>query len=338
MGVMCDLEWRSVLAEFLPGQQFRAIALGNRGGFSGAALWRIEADHRLLCLKAWPEQPGTVNQLEQIHRLTTRARQAGLLFVPEVRSRPAGATWARSSNRLWDLTGWMPGAADFHDQPNSARLSAASIALGRIHAAWQVERSIGPCPAIARRLDALSDWNKLLNSGWRLNIRDMPDPPWRAILLRAGDVVRATLPRLEAMLSAWHDRSVPLQVCIGDVWHDHILFQGDSVSGVIDFGGLRIDHVATDIGRLIGSLIGDDDNSWATALAAYRTIRPLTWEEEALARLLDQTGVVVSLTNWLRWMGNGERTFSDPAPVIQRVQQLVTRVEGWKGQAGIFAE
>ncbi len=51
---------------------------------------------------------------------------------------------------------------------------------------------------------------------------------------------------------------VPIQPCIGDIWHDHILFLGDGVSGLVDFGGMRADTVAGDIARLLGSLVADD--------------------------------------------------------------------------------
>ena len=36
------------------------------------------------------------------------------------------------------------------------------------------------------------------------------------------------------VLNRWADRDVPLQPCIRDVWHDHVLFEGDKVTGLID--------------------------------------------------------------------------------------------------------
>jgi homoserine kinase type II len=137
------------------------------------------------------------------------------------------------------------------------------------------------------------------------------------------------------MLRAWGDKPVSLQPCIGDVWHDHILFEGERISGVIDFGAARLDHRAADVGRLIGSLVGDDESAWATAIAAYRTVRPLSWEAEAFARLLDRSGIVVSLFNWLRWCGRGERKFEDTETVAAHLAGLVKRVEGWSDSSKI---
>ena len=47
-------------------------------------------------------------------------------------------------------------------------------------------------------------------------------------------------------------RPVPFNLCIGDVWHDHILFEGDAVTGMIDFAAAKVDHVAADLARLLG--------------------------------------------------------------------------------------
>ncbi len=134
---------------------------------------------------------------------------------------------------------------------------------------------------------------------------------------------------LGVMLTPWQTKSVRLQPCIGDVWHDHILFEADQVSGIIDYGAVRTDHPATDVGRLIGSLVADDEEGWTTGLAAYRAVRAFSWEEESLARLLNRSGAIVSLFNWLRWCGRGERTFTDPNAVTKRLAELVERIEKW---------
>ena len=119
---------------------------------------------------------------------------------------------------------------------------------------------------------------------------------------------------MPALLAPWKNKRLPQQPCLGDVWHDHILFEGDQVSGVIDFGGVRVDHVAADLGRLIGSLVGDDDAAWTAAMAAYRALRPLSWEEEALARLLDRTGAIIALLRLLAPLVGGRRAGTAASP------------------------
>ncbi len=67
--------------------------------------------------------------------------------------------------------------------------------------------------------------------------------------------------------------AAPLQPCIRDVWHDHVLFVGDDVSGLVDFGAMQPDSVAADIARLLGSLAGDDRQAWTIGLAAYESVQ-----------------------------------------------------------------
>lgn len=291
----------------------------------------MQGDFAPLCLKAWPSQGFDPNLLERMHALMSRARRARLTFVPEIRARADGQTWIKSNGRYWDLTTWMPGQADFHQHPAPVRLAAACGALAQIHAAWQPNSgSSGACPSVARRLDALTDWNKLLATGWRYNANETPEQSWRPLLVRAWNLAVDHGHHLSVMLGSWQTKPVRLQPCIGDVWHDHILFEADRVSGIIDYGAVRTDHPATDVGRLIGSLVADDEAGWATALAAYRAVRALSWEEESLARLLDRSGAIVSLFNWLRWCGRGERTLADPDAVTKRLAELVERVEKWQ--------
>jgi Ser/Thr protein kinase RdoA (MazF antagonist) len=342
MGVMSEsqsiLDWQSALHDFLPGQQIRAISLGNRGGFSGASIWRVEAGSREFCLKAWPQSTKESSHLVRMHGWMKTARRAGLTFVPRVNAAGGGETWVRVSDRFWDLTDWMPGAADFHQHPSLERLAAAGVALAQVHESWYSHRSKGICPSIERRLEAIANWNRLAALEGSRSAALILEPEWIELLARAGERLAFWSPRLEVMLSGWRQKPVALQPCIGDIWHDHILFQRDAVSGIIDFGSARIDHPATDVGRLFGSLNADDDSSWASALVGYRSVQPFSWEDESLARLLDRTGVIVSLINWSRWIGRGERTFQDPVAVTRRLRSLVERVEGWKGPSGIVKE
>src|SRR6202023_1230336 len=80
------------------------------------------------------------------------------------------------------------------------------------------------------------------------------------------------------------------QPCVCDVWHDHVLFEGDTVSGLIDFGGAKVDSVAVDLARLLGSMAGDDPVLRDAGFGAYVAVRPLSLGEVDLVTLLDRTG------------------------------------------------
>jgi Ser/Thr protein kinase RdoA (MazF antagonist) len=309
-------------------RQANRIALGNRGGFSGARLWRLETPAGNFCLRAWPPGDPTPERLQSIHDLMRRARESGLGFVPAVITRVDGATVAHATGHLWDITTWMPGAADFHARPTRPRLEAACAALGLLHRAWApVESRTGHCPAIQRRLDAYHQWRRHCEAGWRP--LPMPGDPIQPVAARAWRVLRRRLEDVPRALSPVAGIALPLQPCLCDIWHDHVLFEGDAVSGLIDFGSVKLDHVAVDLARLLGSMVGDDHAMRDAGLRSYAQIRPLSEEEEALILVLDQTGVLIGMVNWLTWLYHEGRPFEERRAVAQRLEVLVRRAEGW---------
>ncbi len=131
------------------------------------------------------------------------------------------------------------------------------------------------------------------------------------------------------MLEPWRTAVLPLHACLRDVWHDHVLFEGDRVSGIIDYGAARVDHVSVDLARMLGSLVEDDRALWDAGLEAYRRVRPLSDAEEGLAVALDRAGTILSVANWLRWLAVEERAYEDPAAARRRMATLVARLERW---------
>jgi hypothetical protein len=75
--------------------------------------------------------------------------------------------------------------------------------------------------------------------------------------------------------------------------------------------------------------VGDDASGWRTGLQAYRQLAPLTEEEEELAHALDETGIVVAVANWLRWLYEERRSFADLSVVARRLTEVVERLESF---------
>jgi Ser/Thr protein kinase RdoA (MazF antagonist) len=144
---------------------------------------------------------------------------------------------------------------------------------------------------------------------------------WWHVEHRRGELV--------SLLSPWAGPR-PVQPCICDVWNRHLLFEGDRLTGLVDYGEAKIDHVAVDLARLLGDLAGDDEAGWQTGLAAYRSLRPLTAEEERLARVLDRSGVVLGAAAWLRRLYLEGRRYDDMQAVSRRLGVLVTRMDRWE--------
>jgi Ser/Thr protein kinase RdoA (MazF antagonist) len=299
--------------------------LGSHGGFSGASLWRLETPAGNFALKAWPANWRAPADLAWIHGLMGQA--AAHPWMPRVMATTGGPTFVELHGRLWEVVTWMPGGADFGQSPSPARLEAAATALAQLHQSWRTDGSpIEACPAALRRQAAWQAWNELIQTGWRPTFA--PPDPYRQIAERLWQLVQLKLDAVPMMLSAWLNRKVPVQPCVCDLWHDHVLFTGDAVTGIVDFGSAKLDHVSVDLARLFGSLIGGDDAQWQIALAAYERVRPLSMPERLLARVLDRTGVLLAAANWLKWLYHENRVYPDAAAVIARLESLARRLAG----------
>jgi Ser/Thr protein kinase RdoA (MazF antagonist) len=279
-------------------------------------------------LRAWPPNFLPSDRLVAIHGLMRTARRAGLVFVPAVCSTPAGTTWLEAAGRLWDLTSWLPGRPDFHDQPTRARLEAACTALAQLHAAWSLDVvGRGICPALQRRLAAAREWTALLASGWRPAFSPEYMPPIHPWAERAWNLLPDQIELIPRRLAPWLTRDFVLHPCLCDVWHDHVLFEGSRVTGIVDYGSVKTDHETVDLARLLGSLVPGDQEQWEAGLEAYARLRPLTEEEKILVTVLDETGTCLAAANWLKWLYLERRSFEDQTAVAARLAVFVCRLE-----------
>lgn len=315
---------REVLGHYTALPRGNLVFLGNHGGFSGAGLWRLETPAGSYCLKAWPKNWRSPRDLAWIHALMQQA--SAFPWMPRVMPASNGETFLAATGRLWDLTTWMPGVSDFSQKPSAARLEAACTALALLHQAWTKHGQISfdVCPAVVRRWESLTTWQALLQSGWRPAcgpldlLATCTEELWQLLKLRIGEVPR--------LLAPWLGQSVAIQPCICDLWHDHVLYQDDAVSGIIDFGSAKTDHVAVDLARLLGSMVPGDEAMWDIGLSAYHRLRPLSLLERELARDLDVTGSILAATHWLRWLYHDQRRHDLPEAVRARLTQLVQRL------------
>jgi hypothetical protein len=320
---------RAVLAQF--GVEPVAIdPLGCHGGFSGATLWRVTTPHGIWCLKAWP-MTCQVEQLRHAHWLMRQGRSAGLEYVPAPHDSADGSGCVTTTGHIWDLATWQPGRADFHAHPTAGRLEAACVALANLHRAWRPARPArGGLPAIRRRLAAAEQWQTLLRAGWQPDFRACGDEEIAAWAERAWVVLGFAVRRVPAWLAGWSDVILPLQPCLCDLWHDHVLYTDEEITGLVDYGSAKTDHVSVDLARMLGSLVEDDTALRETALDAYDDEAGLSADERALVDLLDRTGTIISLTHWLRWIYHDERHVpNDKDRVASRIAGLVRRVESW---------
>ncbi len=311
-------------------QPVQAEYLAGAGGFSGASFWRLKTARGMLCLRCWPREHPSRERLEFIQAVLWHVHQEGFRRLPLPLETRTHAGYVCEAGRLWELTPWCPGEADYHRKPCPAKLQAALAALAQFHhaaASFPLPNSSHEVsPGIAERFERLQGWSagRLEELNAAIGPRDWPELEFRAREWLA--LVRAAIARVQPNLAKTVVLAAPLQPCIRDIWHDHVLYLGDEVSAFVDFGAMRPDSVAADVARLLGSMAGDDPRAWEAGLAAYQRIRPLSDAETTLAGAFDQANTVLAGLNWLEWIYLERRHFENRQAVLERLDWNLPRL------------
>jgi len=274
----------------------------------------------------------TRQRLLEIHRLLERVNHRGVRQVPVPIAAVSASTVVEVDGRLWQLEPWMPGQADFRDAPTDRRLESAMQVIAQWHmAATSSDRRptpaqpTGPSPTVGERADLIGDYQSRLPAIEDTLGRET-DERFRDAGVRITAQFRRMSQDIAGQLASVRSAEVPLQPCIRDLWHDHLLFSGKELTGLIDFGAVRTDTVACDLSRLLGSLFGNDSDGWRRALAAYESVRPLQDNEAALLQPLDHSGVLLSGMTWLKRRCLLRSEIPDIDRVSERLESIAERL------------
>lgn len=324
--------WNAYPGEYLPRQ---ITFLDAAGGFSGAKFWRLSNARGEFLLRRWPQEHPDPLRLAYIHAVLQHAQRRGFARIPALVPTQSGQTFAEVQEHLWELTTWISGSARLAKHPQPADLQAALQAVAEFHRAVSDFPHSGPKRGCSPGLQERAQRLKFYCSGGSQALRTLiqhAEPTdqvpaeigalaWQLLGLfdQAAEIVARTL-RLALEIEA------PLQPCIRDLRPEHLLFAGDSVCGLVDFGSLRLENPATDLARLLGDVAADDASLWQLALQSYQQHRPLSAEEQQLVLAFDQTGVLLGGLTWLEWLYRQRRTFPDFQPVAIRLRHYLARL------------
>lgn len=309
------------------------------GGFSGARIWKLETAGGAYALRATDAAAIDANRLSGLHRLVAHVHSRGLTQVAQPEHTLEGTTFVEDAGLIWQLEPWMPGVADFSKNPDQARLAAAIGCVGRWHQAaadfvphdsesrWFYSARSASSSGLAERLREIGRWNRPACEELRLRLNSSSWPDFADLGRSLLDRFTTLAPRIAGRVKLGLSTGVRIQPCLRDIWHDHVLFTGDRVTGLIDPNGARSDSVATDLARLLGSLVGDDGCAWDAGLKSYQEVRPLTLDELALVEIFDQSAVLLSGMTWLDWHCLQGREFERRDTVLDRLRMLLARLE-----------
>ena len=307
------------------------------GGFSGAGVFKVETAKARYCLRRWPVGHTSAIRVLAIHELLALAKDHGVATVSVPLKSGSGTTLPEVNAAFWQLEPWMSGVADFLAAPNEERLKSAMTQLARFHNAvgdwvpsvgagqWFQPGNIKACPTITNRIRMIDSYASSIADLEAALARES-DARFRDAGVRVALLFRSAHLDVQRELAVVEGLPVPLQPCIRDLWHDHLLFQGDELSGIVDFGAMATDSVCCDLSRLLGSLFGDDSASWQRGIGYYEVVRTLTESEHRLLRPLDRSSVLLSGMTWLKRRYVLRNTPADLSRVCDRLDAILVRL------------
>lgn len=304
------------------------------GGLSGAGIWRCNSSgDAVYCLRQWPTPHPSAERLGFIHTAMQFAREQGLAFVPGL-MRNENATFILAEGKFWEVTEWMRGASHYLAEPNQTKLWSAIESLAALHRTlFFLEHHVAAgSPAVAQRIELLERWlsKEQVDGGkYERSLRDANElalvQPTLAALQYHGPKLLVELRRIQVA-------EVMLQPVLRDIWSDHVLYVEDQVTGIIDYGAMKVDEPATDLARLLGSLEPFDAVLREKAVARYNellaptgapipaaTAPSVDWQR---VNMLDRSGSLLTALQWLQWLVVERRKFSVAIELLQKRWQL----------------
>jgi len=283
--------------------------------FSGASVWRGERDGQpLYAMKAWPPSLDA-SRLVGIHQ---RMRQTKLEYVPAIIEATSGNTVVISDGHVWDVTAWMPGVPRLIEAPTREAISAACVAVAGLHRCWVSNLTPQPPPAVLRRLNMLNQWEAT-------PLPNYFDRELTAVLRLGHALVRAHISEVRKSLSSWANVNVPIQTCLCDLHAAHVLFEGDRVRGIIDYGAMKLDTPAVDLARLLADCTWDNPKLFWHGVDAYQSaLGSIHMPDPRLIEVLAKTMPLCAVANWhLRLSGA-----LPPNLPIERIKARIGRLLG----------
>ncbi len=314
----------------------RCRLTGVTPGFSGAVVHRVELPERTMALRGWPRDDLPPTRLHGLHAFLRHVFDAGLEVVAVPTTASNGDTLVHVAGRAWQLEPWMPGAPELLERPTPARVAAAAQCLATCHEAagafvpdhhgheWFGVRT-GPPPAVVeriRRIEVLQA-GQLQRLSERLAVEQTRFAELGRLFVERFRQNAATVRRELESLARERVRLLP---CWRDLHGEHVLYEGDRVTGLLDASACRVESVAVDLARLLGDVLGDDSSARDAAVAAYTAVRRLTVVERELVDVLDRSAVLLMGLTWLdRCYSRGWAIDTDPR-VLSRLERIAGRL------------
>jgi Ser/Thr protein kinase RdoA (MazF antagonist) len=312
-------------------------------GLSDSPVWRLSTSFGEICMKAWPESRYSMQRLEYIAACLQHARSNEMEWIPFEYKTDNGEPFLRASGYYWQACQWMRGSPDVSGQVSFPRRHSAAHTLARMHHCWsRIGSNVAQSPGIQDRLTLLEKANRDWSMLARLAESASSD---------FGDLANKTLAHhrrsSQRLIAKCQQilRPTMIHFVIRDIHCEHVLYDNDRVTGVIDFGAARVDEPLLDLVRLFSSQSPTDRTARYETLQIYIEKKDELYRGESTVSdfslsfldakktieefaLIDEISTLLSAFQWVQWILLENRSFSCPRKtIIDRLSSLVHRLD-----------
>ncbi|WP_437191455.1 phosphotransferase [Planctomicrobium sp. SH527] len=337
--------WQSIAEHFLPSQVEVQCTSAVSGGFSSAQVVRVVTSIGDFALRGTPCAQADEQTVLCRHHWQKELANSGIPVPVPQQEQTTGRTLLQHDNQFWQMETWLPGKSVTGSEITPSQVAAMMAQIAKLHQASATSSATGAdsayqcrtdyCPTVLERRQIINWWTPARLVIASDSISKAPTEfRLHAEMILAEFLSQAMV--LDNELKQLENIPFALIPCARDLWQAHVLFTGDQVTGVIDLNVSRVDHIATDLSRLLGSFFGSDPTRWQHALAEYETHRPLTPLEHQLLRALDRSSVVLSGMTWINRWYHGHVTQANLLAVVERMQNLTTVIATRNQNSGHF--
>lgn len=300
-------------------------------GFSGSLLWKISSQESDYLLRCWPDQTKR-ERIEWIHQVQSQIRESGFQFTPRLYQSENSQTFVNVDGRFWELASWMPGTSiSRFDQAESrvlyrfGHLAQFHIHSAKIPAATPTQS--GCSSTFQERIELIEYFAAIPQEQI---IAAIQRTQWSEFITTAVELLEAYRKQSQQLMldlnSVKHLRFI-LQPCLRDARGEHFLFDSGEVSGLIDYGAMRMESVAVDLARLSSTTIRSSlAEQHDKAIARYEQYRPLSSDEKSLIPVLMNSSRYLTGMNWIRWVALENRQFDNPNGVLARLDTAIEQL------------
>lgn len=303
------------------------VPLGNAGGLSGSCFWKAEASAGPIMLRAWPADGSTAERLRQIHAWLGRIPPSIRLASPLADR--SGQTVREIAGRSWEVTPFLPGRADMGRPPSRPHLAAMFAAVAEFHGGLASLATQARSPGLVTRYDELSRLIGGELAAMRSAVARAAPSEEQGLASRWLTLAQPGMSRAAAIVREASEGDATLQPVIRDVRPDHFLFEGDGLTGMVDFGAMGVDTIATDIARLLGEAVGNSAEHRQLAFDSYEAVRAISLPDRALIPAFEAANAILGGARWVRWHFREARRFDDPQAVVSGLRRSLIKLAEW---------